>query len=105
MVSHAPLGSILQGWVCVQTTQGALGRVGLALTGPGLWQGGGREAQEGRDTSPIPPSPNYGFVTLLPLEQEWSAPPLCSGPGATLWKEAKGKPLGRKGPLCAWDLA
>lgn len=34
-------------------------------------------------------------------------PTLHPGPdlGATLWKETKGKPLGKKGPLCAWDLA
>lgn len=49
--------------------------------------------------APVPPSPSYGFVILLPLEQEWSAPSHpCSGPCATLWKEIKGKPLGRKGP-------
>lgn len=72
--------------------------MGLALPSPGLWQGGGRE------TSPIPPDPNYGFITLLPLEQECSAPPLCPHL-PKLWREAKGKPLRNEGPLCAWDLA
>lgn len=28
---------------------------------------------EGRDTSPIPPSPNYGFAILSPLEWVWRA--------------------------------
>lgn len=56
--------------------------------------------------APVPPSPSYGFVILLPLEQEWSAPSHpCSGPCATLWKEIKGKAPGKKGPCCAWDLA
>lgn len=77
---------------------GALSRVGLALAGPGLrW--GGRKVQEGRDISPILPSPNYGFVILLPLEQEWSAPPHPSLQAcATLWEVRKGKPLGKKRP-------
>lgn len=81
---------------------GALSRVGLALAGPGLWWGGGRKVQEGRDISPILPSPNYGFVILLPLEQEWSAPPHPSLQAcATLWEVIKGKPLGKKRPCCA----
>lgn len=65
---------------------GGLSRVGLALAGPGPWPGDrGRKVQEGRDISPILSSPNYGFVILLPLEQEWSAPPQPLTPGcATL---------------------
>lgn len=84
-------------------------RVGLALAGPGLWQGGaGREAQEGRDISPIPPSSNYGFVILLPIEQAWRAPsltPHSAGPCTMLWEETKGKPVRKQRPPCAWDLA
>lgn len=79
-------------------------RVGPALTGLGSGGagrgGGGREAWEGRNMSSIPPGPDYGFVILVPLEQEWSAPSYPdSGPCATLWKETEGKsPWGRKGP-------
>lgn len=78
--------------------------MGLALAGPGLWwwwwQGEGRKGQEGRDISPILPSPNYGFVILLPLEQEWSALPHPSLQAcATLWEARKGKPLGKR-PFC-----
>lgn len=69
---YAPLTPTLEdGGVCacVQTVWEARSRAGLALAGPGLWQ----EALAGRHrragTSPHPPSPNYGFVILLPLER------------------------------------
>lgn len=85
---------------------GQCGGPRLTLTAPGLWRGwgGDREAQEGRDRSPIPPSPNYGFVILLPLEQEKSAPSypaLWPWPGCYTVEGDKVKAPGEeRAPLC-----
>lgn len=92
--------------VGVQITWGALSRVGLALAGPGARQGvAGKQRRAG--TSP----PSLPAQTMALLSYcHWSRSgvlllhpslPAC----ATLCEEIKGKPLGKKRPLCAWDLA
>ena len=92
----------------MQTTWGA-SEGGAGSSRPWALAGGaGREAREGRDISPIPPSSNYGFVILLPLERAWRAlslTPHSAGPCAMLWEETKGKPARKQRPPCAWGLA
>lgn len=101
MVSCAPLTSILQGWgVCVQTTRGGGAWAGGAGSNrpwalAGGWQGG---------------TGGQGYVPYPPRRKLWLCYPTATGAGVErpspgLWKEAKGKPPGEKGPLCAWDLA
>lgn len=82
------------------------GRLSQALGSGG---GGGGVAGRHRRAGifPIPPSPNYGFVILLPLEQEWGAPshpvlwPVCY----TVEGDKGESPWGRKGPCVLGTLA
>lgn len=70
--------------------RGAPARVAWLQQALGSW-----EAQEG---GPSPPGPAYGFVILLPLEQEWRALPSPSL-GVLHCEVTEVSPLGKKRPL------